>query len=130
MRLELRLRRELQIRSLTSVSECESCPPAYDRVLRSSGRSPPNRATLGPEALMTTSSGHADCVPHSSNWTGVPRQVGARRRWCAVDTDEELDEFLHSTYAARRADLGWPVSLVVLDTDVTSTRLSTATSAR
>lgn len=36
------------------------------------------------------------------------------------ETDEELEEFLTCTYAARRADLAWPVDRVVLDTDVAS----------
>ncbi len=66
---------------------------------------------------MTTSSDHADHVPPRPA-SRVSLDELARRKGvrpvesmddlvCDVfDTDDELDEFLTSTYAARRADLG------------------------
>ncbi|HYQ67087.1 hypothetical protein [Actinophytocola sp.] len=66
---------------------------------------------------MTTSSDHADHMPARPSGR-VSLDELARRKGirpiqsmddlaCDVfDTDEELDEFLRDTYAARRADLG------------------------
>lgn len=66
---------------------------------------------------MTTSSDHADQVPARPagrvSLDELARRKGVRPvesmddLVCDVfDTDEELDEFLRDTYAARRADLG------------------------
>jgi hypothetical protein len=78
---------------------------------------PLNRAILEKEVLMTTSSDNADHVPARPagrvSLDELARRKGVRPiesmddLACDVfDTDDELDDFLRSTYAARRADLG------------------------
>jgi hypothetical protein len=72
---------------------------------------------LGLEVSMTASSEHMHQIPHRPAGRVSLDELARRKGVCLIesmdelvcdvfDSDAELDEFLTSTYAARRADLG------------------------